>query len=146
MSGMSGTQTIEIDASPEELFAIVTDLDSYPDWVDGVKAVEIHELDDNELPLRSTMTLDVAIRTVTYTLGYEYDYPNSVAWACEEGGDIRRIDGSYTFEQEAEGEPTTVTYELTIDPGFPVPGFMLRKAQKAIMNAALKGLKAQAEG
>ncbi len=146
MGAISGTQTIEIDASPEELFAIVTDLESYPDWVDGMKDVDVLGTDDNDLPLRSTMTLDVTIRTVTYTLSYEYDYPTSVAWTSEEGGDIKRIDGSYTFEQAAEDEPTTVTYELTIDPGFPVPGFMIRKAQKAIMNAALKGLKSQAEG
>lgn len=146
MGAISGTQTIEIDASPEELFAIVTDLESYPDWVDGMKHVDVLGVDDNDLPLRSTMTLDVTIRTVTYTLSYEYDYPASVAWTSEEGGDVKRIDGSYTFEQAADDEPTTVTYELTIDPGFPVPGFMIRKAQKAIMNAALKGLKAQAEG
>jgi ribosome-associated toxin RatA of RatAB toxin-antitoxin module len=146
MGAVTATQTIEIDASPEELFAIVSDLESYPEWVDAMREVEILDVDDNDLPLRSTMTLDVSVRTVRYTLSYEYDYPVSMEWTSEEGGDIRRIDGSYRFDQDAEGEPTTVTYELTIDPGFPVPGFLMRKAQQAIISAALNGLKQQAEG
>lgn len=139
-----GTATIEVDASPEELFAIVTDLESYPEWVEGVKAVEIHGTDEAGLPTSSTMTVDVKVRTVTYTLTYEYEYPNVVSWTSEEGGDVRLVEGSYRFD---EGDDATlVTYDLSIDPGFPVPGFMIRQAQKAIMKAALDGLKRQAEG
>jgi ribosome-associated toxin RatA of RatAB toxin-antitoxin module len=139
-----GTVTVEIAATPEELFAIVTDLDSYPEWVDGVQSVEIHETDDGGLPLRSTMTIDVKVRTVTYTLGYEFEYPTLLSWVSEPGGDVRHIEGSYRFEP-LDDNTTSVTYELSIDPGFPVPGFMLRKAQKAIIAAALDGLRAQVE-
>lgn len=140
-----GTITVEIDATPEELFSIVTDLESYPDWVDNIKAVEVHEYDEDGFPLSSTMTADVKIKTLSYTLSYEYEYPNVVSWVSEPGSDVKHIEGSYRFEPLDSGA-TSVTYELTIDPGFPVPGFMLRNAQKAIISAALDGLRAQVEG
>ncbi|MBC7644676.1 MAG: SRPBCC family protein [Thermoleophilia bacterium] len=139
-----GTVTVELDATPEELFAIVTDLESYPDWVDGIVEVEVLEVADEGLPLSSRMTADVKIRTVSYTLSYEYEYPTVVTWTSEPGGDVKLIEGSYRFEP-IDDNTTSVTYELTIDPGFPVPGFMLRSAQKAIIAAALDGLRAQTE-
>jgi ribosome-associated toxin RatA of RatAB toxin-antitoxin module len=139
-----GTASIDIAASPEELFAIVTDLESYPDWVEGMKAVEVHDVNDEGFATRATMTVDVKIRTITYTLVYEYEYPEVMSWTSEPGGDVRSIEGSYRFDGDEDA--TTVTYELAIDPGFPVPGFMIRQAQKSIMGSALDGLKSQAEG
>lgn len=140
------TATIDIEASAEELFAIVTDLESYPDWVENIKEIEILEVTDDGFPARASMTVDAMIQVVSYTLAYEYDYPNVVAWTSEPGGDLKQIDGSYRFDTDEEDGTTSVTYDMTLDPGFPVPGFMVRKAQRMIMGTALDGLKAQAEG
>jgi hypothetical protein len=57
---------------------------------------------------------------------------------------VKSIEGSYLFEINDAGG-TTVTYDLAIDPGFPVPGFLLKRAAKHITSAALDGLKARAE-
>lgn len=138
------TSTIDIDATAAELFAIVTDLESYPDWVENIQSVEVHESSPDGLASRATMTVDTSFKVITYTLSYEYDYPSLVSWASEEGSDVKQLDGSYRFEPNDEGG-TTVTYDLTLDTGFPVPGFMVRKAQRAIMSTALEGLKEQAE-
>jgi ribosome-associated toxin RatA of RatAB toxin-antitoxin module len=139
-----GTSTIDVDATTEELMAIVCDLDSYPDWVSDVKGVEILETDDSGRPTAATMTVDVTIREVTYTLDYEYDGDERMSWTSRPGGDVKHIEGSYTFEINDDGG-TTVTYDLAIDPGFPVPGFLLKRAAKHITAAALDGLKARAE-
>ena len=93
-----GSVTVELDATPEELFAIVTDIESYPDWVEGITAAEVLETDDDGLALSSRMTADVKIRTVTYVLNYEYEYPTVVSWTNEPGGDVKLIEGSYRFE------------------------------------------------
>lgn len=139
-----GTSTIDVDATAEELFDIVVDVDSYPEWLKDVKSVEVLERDADGRPLAATMRVDVTIREVTYTLDYEYDVPTRVAWTSRPGGDVRSIDGSYTFEINDDGG-TTVIYELAIDPGFPVPGFLLKRAAKHITGAALDGLKRRAE-
>jgi ribosome-associated toxin RatA of RatAB toxin-antitoxin module len=139
-----GTSSIDVDASAAELMAIVCDLEAYPEWVSDVKGVEIHERDADGRPLSSTMTVDVTIKVVTYTLDYEYDGDDRMSWASRPGGDIKRIEGSYTFEMTDDGG-TNVVYDLAIDPGFPVPGFLLKRAAKHITAAALDGLKARAE-
>ncbi|MCW2928634.1 MAG: hypothetical protein JWM86_2602 [Thermoleophilia bacterium] len=139
-----GTSSIDVDATAEELFAIVTDIEAYPEWLPDVKSVEVLETDAEGRPLASTMTVDVTIREVTYTLDYEYDGVERMSWTSRPGGDVKSIDGSYTFEISDDGG-TTVVYELAIDPGFPVPGFLLKRAAKHITAAALDGLKARAE-
>lgn len=139
-----GTSTIDVDATAAELMAIVCDLDSYPEWVSDVKEVEVHELDDEGRPLSSTMTVDATIKVLTYTLDYEYDGDEKMSWTSRPGGDVKHIEGSYTFEINDDGG-TTVVYDLAIDPGFPVPGFLLKRATKHITTAALNGLKARAE-
>jgi len=136
--------SIDIDAAAEELFAIVTDLETYPEWVSDVQEVKVHDHDADGFPTSSTMTVDASIKVVTYRLDYTYEYPTLVSWTSRPGGDVKHIEGSYTFEELGDGS-TTVTYALELDPGFPVPGFMLKRAQKHIIGQALKGLKARAE-
>lgn len=139
-----GTSTIDVDATAEELFDIVTDLERFPEWLTDVKEVEVLGEDGDGRPAASRMRVDVTIKEVEYVLDYEYDYPNQVSWTSRPGGDVKSIEGSYTFEINDDGG-TTVTYELAIDPGFPVPGFLLKRAAKHITAAALGGLKQRAE-
>lgn len=139
-----GTSSIDIDATAEELMAIVADVASYPDWLPDVKHVEVLETDAEGRPAAATMTVDATIKEVTYTLDYEYDGVERMSWTNRPGGDVRSIDGSYTFEINDDGG-TTAVYDLSIDPGFPVPGFLLKRATKHITAAALDGLKARAE-
>jgi ribosome-associated toxin RatA of RatAB toxin-antitoxin module len=139
-----GTSTIDVDATAEELMAIAADLEAYPDWLPDVKRVEVLGHDDEGRPTASEMTVDVTIKEVTYTLDYEYDGVERMSWTSRPGGDVKSIEGSYLFEINDAGG-TTVTYDLAIDPGFPVPGFLLKRAAKHITSAALDGLKARAE-
>ena len=140
----NGTSSLDVDATAEELMAIVSDVESYPDWLPDVKAVEVLEEDAEGRPTVAAMTVDVTVREVSYTLEYEYDGAERMSWVSRPGGDVKHIEGSYTFEINDDGG-TTVVYDLTIDPGFPVPGFLLKRAAKAITSAALDGLKARAE-
>ena len=136
--------TIDIDATAEELFAIATDVEAFPEWLTDIKEAEVLETDDDGLPVAARMRVDVKLREVEYVLEYELDAPHRVAWTNRPGGDIRLIAGSYLFEVNDEGG-TTVTYELEMDPGFPVPGMLMRRATKHIIDQALRGLKAHAE-
>lgn len=140
----SASSSIDIDATAEEIMAIVSDVEAYPDWLSDIKRVDVLETDDEGRPLAAEMTVDVSIREVTYVLEYEYDGVERMAWTSRPGGDVRHIEGSYTLLINEEGG-TTVTYDLTIDPGFPVPGFLLKRAAKHITTVALDGLKARAE-
>jgi uncharacterized membrane protein len=143
--GESGTESIDIDAPLDVVVRTVADLDSYREWAEGVEAIEVLETDEDGYPLRSRMTLDAVLRKVTFELNYQWNYPDSVRWIGEPGGEVKHIDGTYAFEETDGGTATRVTYTLEIDPGFPVPGFMLKKARASIMKSALLGLKKRAE-
>ena len=52
--------------------------------------------------------------------------------------------GSYRLEPGAGG--TTVTYTLAVELNIPLIGMFRRKAEKMIMDTALKELKRQVEG
>lgn len=139
-----GTSSIDVDATTAELMAIACDIEAYPDWLTDVKSVEVLSTDKDGRPTASEMTVDVTIKTVTYVLDYEYDGDERMAWKSRPGGDVKLIEGSYVFEINDDGG-THVVYDLAIDPGFPVPGFLLKRAAKHITTAALNGLKARAE-
>ncbi|MCW2925878.1 MAG: hypothetical protein JWM98_3282 [Thermoleophilia bacterium] len=139
-----GSSNMDMDATAEELMAIVSDVESYPEWLKDVKRVEVLETDSEGRPTAATMDVDISIKVVTYTLDYEYEGSERMSWTSRPGGDIKQVDGGYTFEINDDGS-TNVLYELAIDPGFPVPGFMLKRAAKHITGQALDGLKRRAE-
>jgi hypothetical protein len=54
------------------------------------------------------------------------------------------MDGSYDLVDNGDGT-TLVTYRLAVDVKFPMIGLMKRKAEKVIVDRALKGLKKRVE-
>lgn len=135
--------TIDIEASAEEIFEVATDFESYPDWNPSIKRVEIKETDDEGRPTKVFYEVDAKVRMIRYTLAYEYsNAPESFSWDLLEG-DPKELSGSYTFDEFED--VTEVTYETSIDPGFPLPGFLKKQAQRQIMKTALSGLKKRVE-
>jgi hypothetical protein len=54
--------------------------------------------------------------------------------------------GRVLLELAAAGDGSTVTYRLTVDVNLPMIGMFKRKAEKTIIDGALKGLKRRVEG
>lgn len=142
MSAESGSESIEINATQEAIFAVMTDIDSFTKWMDEFKEATVLDRDSQGRPARASFELDAKIKTVRYIL--DYSYPDKgLSWVSEEGGDVKLIKGSYIMAPS--GDATTVTYNFEIDPGFPVPSFIRRQAVKIIVDRALKGLKKRVE-
>jgi hypothetical protein len=53
------------------------------------------------------------------------------------------MEGAYTLRSRAGS--TEVTYELEVDLTIPMIGMLKRKAERVVIDAALKGLKQQVE-
>ena len=60
------------------------------------------------------------------------------------GSLLKSLDGEYALTATPEG--TEVTYRITVDVKIPMIGMIKRKAEKVIVDTALKGLKARVEG
>ncbi len=143
---MEGTvQSIEVSADPQHIYEVALDLEAYPEWITGVKEVDILEEDEHGRPTRVNFTADAMIKEINYTLLYSYELENGFSWTAEPGDDITAMDGSYEFKEMEDGG-TEVLYALRVDPAFTVPGFLRRQAEKQIVSSALRGLKKRAEG
>lgn len=141
------TSSITIAATPAEVMAVIADLEAYPEWTASMKEVEILTVyEDDERPAEARFVLDAGVIKDTYTLSYEWeDDDTEVRWTLVEAGLLRALDGAYTLVDAGDGT-TEVTYQLSVEVGVPMLGLMKRKAEKVIIDTALKELKKRVEG
>ena len=136
-----------VDAAPADVLAVIADLESYPEWVGGVKDVEVLASKAGR-PTRARFVVDSGPIKDTYVLDYAWKVSKAgtgtVSWTLVEASVITRLDGSY--ELVGAGDGTEVTYRLSVDVRIPMLGMLKRKAEKVIIETALKGLRQRVEG
>ena len=137
------TSSIVIDAPAAEVMAVIADFPAYPEWAQGMKQAEVVEegvggrADKVHFELEATPIKD------SYTLAYEWKGDSSVTWALVEGKMLKAMEGAYLLRPSGAG--TEVTYRLAVDLSIPMIGLLRRKAEKVIIDTALKGLKKRVE-
>jgi ribosome-associated toxin RatA of RatAB toxin-antitoxin module len=136
--------SIVIQASPSQVMAVIADLARYPEWSDGVKSVEILTEFEDGRPGDAHFVLDAGAIKDSYTLEYDWDADRSVSWRLTEGHMLKALDGVYELTDNGDGS-TTVVYQLTVDVSIPMIGLIRRKAEKVIVDTALRGLKERVE-
>lgn len=141
--GQRAHDTITIDAPPERVMAVITDLERYPEWTEEIQKVEVLATDDQGRPVQAAFTVDAKVVEVRYTLEYSHR-DNQMSWHLVEGEVIRQLDGSYVVEPR-DGR-VEVTYTLEGDVDLPLPNFMKERATQRILDQGLVGLKERVEG
>ncbi|HEX8121637.1 MAG TPA: SRPBCC family protein [Solirubrobacteraceae bacterium] len=111
---ISGSASTEIEAPIDEVYAVAADIEGSPKWQPEIKSARAVEHDGDEQTLVETET-DAKVRTLKSTLRFSYDPPNGLSWR-QESGDLKSVEGSWTFEEAGEGR-TKATYEMTVDLG-----------------------------
>ena len=143
--GEQATERIVVGAPPEQVFAVASDLEHYPDWTGDVKDVVIESRDSEGRPAVVTFRAAAFGRSTSYTLAYDYsDAPHTLAWRQTRGDLTNKLDGTYTFDAAGDGG-TKVTYVLEVDLKVPLPGFVKRRTQSRIMHIALEELRDRVE-
>ena len=135
------TSSIVIDAAPAAVMEVIADFEAYPSWAQGVKKAE--PVDAGERPEQVYFELDASPIKDAYTLAYDWDGDRGVSWGLVEGKMLKAMEGSYTLAPQVGG--TEVTYRLAVDVSIPMIGMLKRKAEKVIIDTALKGLKKRVE-
>ncbi len=138
------TQSITVDAPAADVMAVIADFPAYPEWVGAAKKVEVLETGDDGRARRVHFVLDAGAIKDDYVLDYTWDDDRKVSWNLVKGQMQKRQEGSYTLT-ERDGA-TEVTYAITIDLSIPMLGMITRKAEKVILDTALKELKKRVEG
>lgn len=147
----SVSESVRINASPGEVMAVIADLEDYPVWGDGFTGVEIISSHDDGNARDVAFSIATPVGRDTYEISYVWNGDESVSWVLNsdaagkpKSGMMKALVGSYTLTPDGNG--TTVTYELQIDPKIPMMGFMKKKAAATIVDQALNGLKRRVEG
>jgi len=135
MSDYSQTYSTLVVASPEDCFAVLTNFEAYPDWSSPIAESRVLERYPDGLARRVAMALDMKIKTVRYTLEYTYDRPRGARWRLVEG-DVKDVQGSYSFEPAASG--TTATCTQSIDVGVWIPGFLRSVFEKKALQDSVE--------
>ncbi len=137
------TQSIVVEAPAADVMAVIADFPAYPQWVSAAKEVEVVESGPDGRARRVHFVLDAGAVKDDYVLDYTWDDDRKVTWTLVKGQMQKRQDGSYTLVETAGR--TEVTYSITIDLSIPMLGLIKRKAEKVILDTALKELKKRVE-
>ena len=138
------TQSIVVEAPAADVMAVIADFPAYPRWVTAAKQVEVLETGPDGRASRVHFLLDAGAIKDDYVLAYTWDGDSRVDWTLVQGQMQKQQDGSYSLVES--GGRTTVTYSITIDLSIPMLGLVKRKAEKVILDTALKELKKRVEG
>ena len=124
--------------------AAIADFASYPEWATGVRSAEVLTTTSDGHPLRVRFGLDAGMIRDSYVLAYEWDGDAAVRWhLAEPGSMVTEMSGAYVLADDGLG--TKVSYELAVGTRVPMIGMLKRRAEKMIIDTALKGLKSRAE-
>ena len=137
--------SIVVAAAPSDVMAVIADLEAYPEWSSDFREVEVLSTGADGRPEEARFVLESGPIRDEYSLRYTWDDDAAVAWTLGAAGTLlQAVDGEYVLTPD--GEATEVTYRLTVDLKIPMIGMIKRKAEKVIVDTALKGLKKRAEG
>jgi carbon monoxide dehydrogenase subunit G len=132
MAHLGGSASSEIDAPLDEVWAVVEDVLSAPDWQGGLDAMTALEHDaDGRATLVETEN-DLKVRRIRAQVRFRYEGPKRLEWTQEQG-DMKSVEGSWDLEDLDSGR-TRATYSLDADLGR-VLGMLIRGPVEAATRA-----------
>lgn len=143
---------IVVVAAPGAILDVIADFDRYTEWAHEVKKATLISEDGDGWADQVEFTLSAGAIKDTYVLEYDWDVAEDgtgvVSWTLVSGQVLKAMNGSYTLEDitlEDGSKGTAVTYRLSVDVKIPMLGILKRKAEKVIIDTALKELKKRVE-
>ncbi|GAA3877056.1 SRPBCC family protein [Saccharothrix violaceirubra] len=137
------TQSIVIDAAADRIVDVIADFATYPEWANGVKATEVLETRADGRAAQVRFNIDQGPIKDEYVLAYDEWSPGLISWHLVKGQMQKFQEGTYRLTPKGGG--TEVTYTLSVQLVVPMIGLFRRKAEKMIMDTALKELKRRVE-
>lgn len=139
-------KSLEINGTVRKCFETISDFASYPQWQKSIKEVQIIE-HENTRPVIVEYKLDAILKTICYTLRYEYDErdpKNLILDWFYVGGDLKNVEGRYTFK-ELDSSKTLATLYMGVEIGIWAPQFILNTFKEKNMQESIHALKTRVE-
>ncbi|VEG52833.1 cyclase/dehydrase [Mycolicibacterium aurum] len=127
-----------IEASRDDVMAVLIDLESLTEWSQAHQEIEILERDADGRPSKARQVVKIVGVSDEQVLEYSFD-DDGVSWTLVSSSQQRAQSGRYVLT--SQGTSTLVRFELTVDLIAPLPGFLIKKGAKGLMDTATKGLR-----
>lgn len=143
MATDSVQETVRIKADLGTVYDTVGDFESYPQWLEEFKEVEVLRTRDDGWADQVRYVLSSMGITLHMTLEYTYG-DDRVEWRLVDGDMMTRNDGAYVMADNGDGT-TDLTYELVVETSVPLPSMVRKRIAKKTVTDSLKAIKARAE-
>ncbi|PIP91049.1 MAG: cyclase [Bdellovibrionales bacterium CG12_big_fil_rev_8_21_14_0_65_38_15] len=143
MAGAKATKETTFDASIDKVWGVISDYESYPDFVDGVSGIKI--LDRSNGKIRVEYSLNM-IKKLTYILNMEESAPHKLSWSFEKGDIFKVNAGSWELKDLGNGT-TGVVYnvEVEVKGFFPGAGMIVKTLTEVNLPNMLKAYEQRAK-
>lgn len=132
------SREILIEATPQEILDVIADLESLTQWSPAHQSSEVVERGDDGRPSIAKMKVKAAGITDEQVVAYTWG-DNTVSWTLVSAGQQRAQDATYTLTPA--GDKTRVKFDITIDPVVPLPGFLLKRTVRSVLDTSTEGLR-----
>ncbi len=113
----------------EDLWDVITDYESYPDFVDTVESLEVLGRRGNKVTAEYEVNM---VKKITYTLEHTETKPNKMTWKMIEGELFTSNDGGWKLKSMGENK---VEAEYFVDVGLPL--FVPKSIIKGLVGQSL---------
>jgi uncharacterized protein YndB with AHSA1/START domain len=139
MADLEGSETIEIEAPIERVFATAADVERAPEWHGAMRRADAVERDADGRPTLVDTAQDALVTSMKLLLRFSYEEPHAIRWTRERG-DLKSLEGAWLFEDLGGGR-TLATYNLEI--GLNRALSLLRKGVRGPAEAKVRELLAR---
>jgi uncharacterized protein YndB with AHSA1/START domain len=136
--------TAHSGAQPDEVWRLVSDSATYPDW----GTWDLRELEEEGTPAPEGVGAVRVLRTGRTTVREEitaFEPPQRLAYRLLEGLPINDYEAEVTLSPGLRGG-TDIRWHAEFEPKFPVPGFIARRKLQSVFDEATEGLAKAAAG
>lgn len=137
----SAERTEVFDVERDKVFKVLSDLESYPDFMTGVEKVEVEEENGDEIVARYDLNL---IKKFSYTLRHKIQAPDKISWSLVSGDFMSKSDGAWELKDLGDGQ-TEVSYKIDVDFKVKVPGMISKKLVSSNLPSMMKSVKEKAK-
>lgn len=134
------SREVVIEASPEEILAVIADVKSAPTWSSQYQSAEVLDTYKDGRPKQVKMKVKAAGITDEQTVEYTWG-ENTAGWTLIKAGQLKSQEARYTLTPQ--GEATKVRFDIEVDLSIPLPGFIVKQAIKGAVDTATNGLRKQ---
>ncbi len=132
---------IEINATPEQVMAVISDFESYPKFLPEMLEAEIIRQGEGTWDVRFAVKV---VRRFGYTLRLVQESPTRVRWTLVDGA-FKVNEGGWDLTALDDGARTHAVYSIDLQVGMFVPGNILRSLVERSLPDTVERFKAEAE-